>query len=289
MGAVIMATEQARGGKALVLGGGGVTGVAWETGLLFGLAEKGINLTDAALFVGTSAGSVVAAQVTSGTPLSQLYEAQIATSSGEIAAQMSMAAIVRFLLAAALPGDRKRARARLGRAAMRAKTVPAAERLAVIANRLPSHEWPQQTQLLITSVEAETGEDVVFTKESGVSLVNAVAASCAVPLVWPPISINGHHYIDGGVRSTANVDLARGCERIVVIAPIAASLRRADSPAGQIAAMGAGVQSIILSPDAAARAAIGSNVLDPAHREAAAKAGLAQAATVADQVRAVWA
>jgi NTE family protein len=283
-----MTAEKARGGKALVLGGGGVTGVAWETGLLFGLAEKGILLTDAALFVGTSAGSVVAAQVTSGTPLSQLYEAQVTESSNEIAARMSTAAIIQFLLAAALPGDRQRARARLGHAAMRAKTVPAAERLAIIAGRLPNHEWPQQAQLLITSVEAESGKDVVFTKESGVSLVEAVAASCAVPLVWPPISINGHHYIDGGVRSTANVDLAGGCARIVVIAPIAVSLRRGDSPAGQIAAMGTGVQSIIISPDAAARAAIGSNVLDPAHRVVAAKAGRAQAALVAEQVRAVW-
>ncbi|MBA3824502.1 MAG: patatin-like phospholipase family protein [Ktedonobacterales bacterium] len=283
-----MATEKARGGKALVLGGGGVTGVAWETGLLFGLAEKGVDLTDAGLFVGTSAGSVVAAQVTSGTPLSQLYEAQVSESSGEIAERMSTAAILQFLLAAAWPGDRKRARARLGRAALRAKTVPAEARLAVIADRLPSHEWPQQSQLLITAVEAETGEDVVFTKESGVALVDAVAASCAVPLVWPPISINGHHYIDGGVRSTANADLATGCAPIVILAPIAASLRRADSPAAQIAAMEAGVQSIIISPDAAARVAIGSNVLDPAHRAASAQAGRAQATTVAEQIRAVW-
>lgn len=283
-----MAEAKMTSGKALVLGGGGVTGVAWETGLLFGLAEMGVALTDASLFVGTSAGSVVAAQVTSGTPLSDLYAAQVSESSGEIAARMSTAAIFQFLLAAALPGDRTRARARLGRAALRAKTVPAAERLAVIADRLPSHEWPQALSLLIPSVEAETGEAIIFTKESGVSLVEAVAASCAVPLVWPPISLNGHHYIDGGVRSTANVDLATGCDRIVVIAPIAGALRRADSPAGQIAAMHTGVQSIIISPNAAARTAIGNNVLDPARRGASAQAGRAQAATVAEQVRAVW-
>ena len=160
----MMATEKAQGGKALVLGGGGVTGIAWEIGLLFGLAEQGISLTDANRFVGTSAGSVVAAQVTSGTPLSELYAAQVAESSGEIAARMSTGAIIQFVLTAVWPGDRQRARARLGRAALRAKTVPAAERLAIIADRLPSHEWPQQSQLLITSVEAETGEEVVSPK-----------------------------------------------------------------------------------------------------------------------------
>ena len=66
------------GGRALVFGGGGVTGVAWETGLLLGLAEAGLDLSTADVFVGTSAGSVVAAQLTSGVPLEQLYAAQLA-------------------------------------------------------------------------------------------------------------------------------------------------------------------------------------------------------------------
>ncbi len=274
-------------GRGLVLGGGGVTGVAWETGLLLGLAEAGSDLTGADLFVGTSAGSVVAAQVTSGTPLEQLYAAQVAEASGEIAARLSGAMLLRLVLALAWPGDRQRARARLGRAALRAKTVPAAERLAVIAHRLPSHAWPAQ-RLIITAVDAETGIAVAFTKDSGVDLVDAVAASCAVPLVWPPVTIKGHHYMDGGMRSTANAHLAKGCARVVVIAPLPAAARRADSPAAQVAALGSDVRAIIISPDAAARAAIGRNVLDPAQRAAAAQAGRRQAATVADQVRQVW-
>src|SRR5690349_15410070 len=181
-----VASELSSGGRALVLGGGGVTGVAWEIGLLLGLAEAGIELAMADLFVGTSAGSVVAAQLTSGQTLDQLYSAQVAAGSGEIAARMSPAALVRFVLAMAWPGDAQRARARLGRAALRARTVPEAQRRAVIASRLPSHEWPRQ-RLLITAVNAETGAAVVFDRDSGVSLVDAVAASCAVPLVWPPI------------------------------------------------------------------------------------------------------
>ena len=185
---------------------------------------------------------------------------------------MNPATLVRFVLAMAWPGDSQRARARLGRAALRAKTVPEAQRRAVIASRLPTPDWPRQ-RLLITAVNAETGAAVVFDRDSGVSLVDAVAASCAVPLVWPPITIKGQRYIDGGMRSVANVDLAKGYERVVVIAPLTAAPRRANRPAAQAATLGAGVRSVIVSPERAARAAIGSNVLDPAHRAASAQAG----------------
>ncbi len=275
-------------GRALVLGGGGVTGVAWETGLLLGLAAAGLDLSQADLFVGTSAGSVVAAQLTSGRSIVDLYAAQVAAASGEIAARMSRSALLRFLLAMAWPGDPQRARARLGHAALRARTVPEAARREVIARRLPNHDWPEQRRLLITSVNAETGAAVVFDRDSGVSLVDAIAASCAVPLVWPPMTINGHRYIDGGVRSVANIDLAKGCDRVVVLAPTTAAFRRADRPAAQVAALGPGVRAVIVSPDATSRAAIGPNVLDPARRALSAQAGRAQAADMADQVHKVW-
>jgi NTE family protein len=277
----------AAGSRALVLGGGGVTGVAWETGLLWGLYEAGLDLTQADVFIGTSAGSMVAAQLTSGRALAELFATQMAEGSGEIAARMSPAALLWFLLAMAWPGDRQRARARLGRAALRTKTVPEAERRAVIARRLPLDHWPQQ-RLLITAVNAETGAVVVFNRDSGVPLIDAVAASCAVPLVWPPVTIKGQRYIDGGVRSVANVDLAQGWERVVVLAPTTAALRRADRPAAQLAALGSGIHAVIVSPNAAARAAIGANVLDPAHRAPSAEAGRAQAVDEADRVRAVW-
>jgi NTE family protein len=272
----------------VVLGGGGVTGIAWEIGILQGLAERGIDLTGADLFVGTSAGSVVAAQLTSGVPLDQLFKEQTTEATGEVTARIGPEALVRFVMASVIPGDRQRGRAWLGRAALRAKTVPESERRAIIAQRVPYHDWPQQ-RLLVTAVDAESGEPKVFDRASGVPLVDAVAASCAVPVVWPPITIGGRRYVDGGVRSVANVDLAEGYGRVVVIAPIEAALRRADRPAEQAAALGAGVRSVVVTPDAAARTAIGRNVLDPAHRIPSARAGLAQAASVAERVRAVWA
>lgn len=274
-------------GRALVLGGGGVTGIAWEVGLLHGLATAGIDLGGADLFVGTSAGSVVAAQLTSGVPLEQLFAGQVTEATGEVTAQLGPGVVARFLLASVWPGDRQRGRAWLGRAALRADTVPEAERRAIIAQRVPYRGWPDR-RLLVTAVDAESGEARIFDRQSGVPLVDAVAASCAVPVVWPPITIDGRRYVDGGVRTVANVDLAAGYARVVVIAPVQAALRRGDRPAAQAAALGPGVKSVVVTPDAAARAAIGRNVLDPARRIPSARAGLAQAETVAERVRAVW-
>jgi NTE family protein len=275
-------------GKALVLGGGGVTGVAWEIGLLYGLAEHGVDLTGAGLFVGTSAGSSVAAQVLTGVPLSDLFEAQCADAGGEIAARIGPGTLLAFLVAGLWPGDPAGGRAWLGRRALRARTVPEAERRAVIARRIGDGGWPA-TRLLITAVQADNGAVRVFDSSSGVPLVDAVAASCAVPMTWPPVTIGTVRYVDGGVRSIANADLAAGSRQVVVLAPGTQSVRRSGRPAVQLAALGPQVRGAVLSPDAAARAAIGTNVLDPARRRPAAEAGRAQAAAEADRLRTLWA
>jgi NTE family protein len=261
--------------------------VAWELGVLAGLAAAGVDLTLADLVVGTSAGSVVGAQVRSGIAIEDLYTAQLADARGELAARMGFGATARFVIGLMWPGDERQGRARLGRAAVKAHTVPESTRRAVIEQRLPRHEWPEQ-RLIVTAVDAETGEAKNFDRGTGVTLVDAVAASCAVPLVWPPITIGGRRYIDGGVRSATNADLAVGCDRIVVIAPITVSLRRNGSIKNQLVSLGAGVRSIVVSPDAQARKAIGRNVLDPARRAPSARAGRLQAAGLAAAVAAIW-
>jgi len=274
-------------GRALVLGGGGVTGVAWEIGLLYGLAERGVDLAAADLFVGTSAGSVVAAQLTGGTPVADLFTHELADTTGDTSAVIGTRVIAWFVLAALWPGGRAGGRARLGRAALKARTVPESERRKAIASRVRRDDWPA-ARLLVPAVEAQTGEVTVFDRDSGASLIDAVAASCAVPLVWPPMTVNGRRYVDGGVRSVANVDLARGYDRVVVVAPIVAAARRADRPAAQAAALGSGVRTAVVSPTDAALTAIGRNPLDPTRRAPAAQAGRAQAAEVVERIRAVW-
>jgi len=236
--------------------------------------------------VGTSAGSVVGAQILGGLTLEELYARQLEDVTGEIAAKMSVGAMARFVMYAMWPGE-QRGRARLGRAASRAHTVPESERRAVIGGRLPSPAWPER-KLKITAVDAETGELRTFDRDSGVTLLDAVAASCAVPLVWPPITIGGRRYIDGGARSVANADLAIGCDRVIVLAPVTLALRRSSRLVSQLASLGAGVRSVVVSPDAQARRAIGGNSLDPARRAASARAGQAQAASAIDSVKAVW-
>jgi len=265
--------------KALVLGGGGVTGVAWEIGMLAGLRDRGVDLSTADVVIGTSAGSVVAAQLTSGRDLEELYERQLSGSVGELPARLGLGSLARYAYAALMPGDDRRMSARLGRMALRARTVSEADRRAVIEQRVPVGAWPDR-RLLITAIDAETGEFRVFDRDSGVALIDAVAASCAVPLVWPPVTVDGRRYIDGGIRSPANVDLAAGCDRVVVLAPTARALRRTARPGAQLASLGAHVRSALVTPDPQALREMGRNVLDPAYRAAAARSGRRQAATV---------
>ncbi|MET8681677.1 patatin-like phospholipase family protein [Streptomyces sp. NPDC004647] len=275
---------------ALVLGGGGITGVGWEIGMLAGLAEAGADLSAAGVVIGTSAGSVVGAQLTSGLlGLEELYERQLADPTGEIAARMGPAVISRYALAALRSRDSTSFGARVGRMALQSRTPSEGERRAVIAQRLVSHSWPDR-RLVITAVDAVTGGLKAFDRTSGVDIVDAVAASCAVPGVWPPVTIDGRRWIDGGVRSTANADLAAEYGRVVILAPMTGGggpVPAAGAQAAQLTASGARV--VLLTPDRTARAAFGRNPLDPARRAAAARLGRAQAGAHAAAVAAVWA
>ncbi len=271
--------------RALVLGGGGVTGIAWETGILHGLAEAGADLTEADLFVGTSAGSVVATQLAGGVPLADLYAGQLLPPDGEIPARLTAWMMVRYALSYVMPGTAAAKRARLGRAAVQARTASEASRLEVFEHRLSIQDWPERA-LKVTAVDTADGKFVAFDRDSGVPLVKAVASSCAVPLVWPPVTIDGRRYMDGGMRSVANVDLAAGYSRVVVVAPLTRAVSAAATPGAQAARLG--VPSIVVSPDKAALAAIGPNLLDPARRRPAAEAGRVQAESVLDAVREVW-
>src|SRR3954453_3136107 len=180
---------------ALVLAGGGVAGLAWELGVLRGLADADPALADrvlaADLVVGTSAGSSVAAQITGGVPLDELYQAQLRPETAEIEADVDLPALVERVNAAmAGATSTEDAGRRIGALALATPTIDPALRLAAIHARLPGPPladrarpgttWPQR-RLLIAAVDAGTGALAVFTRDSGVALRDAVAASCAVP------------------------------------------------------------------------------------------------------------
>jgi NTE family protein len=275
---------------ALVLGGGGITGIAWEIGLLAGLAETGTDLTGADLVIGTSAGSVVGAQVTSGAGLEAMYARQLEPPTGEPVARLNRATIAQFGWALLRSRGRDvEFRRRVGALALAAEkaglTPSEQERLDLIGVRLVTTQWPDR-KLVVTAVDAETGEFRPFDRDSGVPLASAVAASCAVPGVYPPVTIDGRRYVDGGMRSAANADLAQGYDRLVVLAPIARGIGPIASVDAQVTSMVSRVA--VVSPDPASRKAIGRNVLDPAARQPSAQAGRAQAASVAARIAEVW-
>jgi NTE family protein len=279
--------------RALVLGGGGVAGIAWMTGLLFGLSEQSVDLRDAELILGTSAGSAVAAQLGCPISLEELYRRQVdpALQTREITPDPRL---LQQLLEAfppiAAPCDRAELIRKVGQWALQAPTVMEAARRSVVADRLPTHAWPDRL-LRITAVDTETGETRIFDRLSGTDLVDAVAASCAVPGVWPPVTIDGRRYMDGGVRSSDNADLAQGYARIVILSPNGV---RAD----EIVAFPlqeqmdilekAGAQTYLVEPDNPSRSAIGINPLLPETRKPAAEAGRAQALTIARNLGHFW-
>ena len=270
---------------ALVLAGGGVAGIAWELGVLRGIADadpaRADRLLAADLVIGTSAGSSVAAQITSGVPLDDLYAAQLRPESAEIEIDLDTEKLFADLFAAVSGAtDRVDAARRVGALALATPTVDPAVRLAAIDARLPVKQWPDR-RMVLPAVDAETGEPTFFTRDSGVPLVEAVAASCAVPGVWPPVTIGGRRYVDGGVRSMANADLAAGAEHVLIILP---ALADAPQPWGdltaEIAAL-APAQVQVIYADQASIDAFGTNALSPATRPAAARAGRAVGAAVA--------
>jgi len=278
---------------AVVLAGGGVAGIAWEIGVLRGIEEveptaTGRILDGTTLLVGTSAGSAVAAQVANGTPLQELFDVQTSAESAELDVDLDQevfgAMIAQAIAGAASPEEGRR---RLGTIALDAHTVSTAARAAVIAARLPVHAWPQRP-LLITAVDTATGALRVFDRNSGVDLVDAVAASCAVPGIWPTVEIDGHHYMDGGMRTVANADLAAGAQQVLILVPAPETSQNGPtlSQSELDALSPARVHSIFA--DADSLSAFGANSLDPRVRRLSALAGRELGRRIASEVSAFW-
>lgn len=261
------------------------------TGLLLGLLDGGVDLrVSVDLLVGTSAGSAVAAQIAGDTGLDELFARQVdpAKQVAEIEPELHVVE----LLGNALPvlfhlSDAAERTRRIGDLAAGTTTVDEAVRRAVIAARLPSRNWPGRA-LKIVAVDIATGEPRIFDRFSGVDLVDAVAASCAVPGVWPPVGIGGRRYMDGGTRSSDNADLAAGCGTVVVVSPLGsagATLPGGAGLAGQVETLRRdGARVRVIAPDDAARGAMGRNPLSPDTRVPAAEAGRAQGRAVAADV-----
>lgn len=272
-----------------MLAGGGLAGIAWETGVLIGIADEAPKvaraLLDAEVLLGTSAGSTVAAQLGSGASLEVLYDAQLAAETHELAPRTSIDEVMElFVSAIGAPGATPREKLqRIGAVAAAADTVPEPVRRAVIGHRLPSRDWPERI-LRITAIDVDTGELVVLDRDSGVALVDAVAASCAVPGVWPAVTVGDRRFMDGGVGSAVNVTAAADCDAVVVLVPASET---SPTPFGEGAAAEIGAfpgDALAVFADDEAIAAFGPNPLDPACRLPAAQAGRVQGRRHAERV-----
>ncbi|RZT39125.1 patatin-like phospholipase family protein [Cupriavidus agavae] len=280
--------------RAVVLGGGGVAGIAWATGVAAGMARRGVDITHAEAIVGTSAGSVVGAQMAAGIGLEILLAGQLvpATQTRELNRRYSQAeadARNRELMQKVF-GDIGAARRRIGAYALRSETVSLRQRRDIIAARLPATHWPQR-DLRVVAVDTATGEHVVFHRHSGVELVDAVAASCAVPGSWPAVPLNGRTYMDGGIRSLTNADLAWPANTVLVIAPL--GYGDGNPVSGHLRAEVASLQSRgvrveVIVPDDHSREAMTDNVLDPSRCVPSAHAGVAQGERIAEHVALTW-
>ncbi|HEX2909951.1 MAG TPA: patatin-like phospholipase family protein [Chloroflexia bacterium] len=291
-----MTMDQSRMQRALVLAGGGVSGVAWEIGVLTALDRAGIDIANADLIVGTSAGSVVGTLVAGETPFDKAFASQLvpAEQSSERNVDFDPTQFQQMILSLwqQFGQDARAIRAGIGKQAQAARTISAEERRAIIASRLPFPEWPHRN-LLINAVDAESGEWVVFNSGSGVNLVDAVAASCAVPLIWPVVTINGRSYMDGGMRSGTNADLARGYNKVLVLNPLLGMDNLPPVLGSNLNVEKAllekeGSQVMVIGASEAAVKAMGLNVLDPANRANSANAGLEQGQSLVEAVRGFW-
>jgi len=278
---------------ALVLAGGGVAGIAWETGVLLGIQD---GEPDAAArimgapttLIGTSAGSTVAAQISAGASLDELFARQLDEKSSEVYVEADFDAFMASMAAAqseaTSPDD---ARRRIGTIAKSTETVDRAVRRGAIEARLSGLDWSDR-DLRITSVDADSGVPVVFDRESGLSLVDVVEASSAVPGIWPVVPLAGRRYIDGGVRTMANADLAVGFDPILVLIPQTerTSTGYSIDPA-ELRSLAPSRVHVIYA-DAAAVSAFGTNPLDPSVRKPSALAGRNLGRSIASAIATFW-
>jgi NTE family protein len=311
--------------RALVLGGGGPVGIAWETGLVVGLAREGVDLTANDFVVGTSAGSAVGAQIALGHDLAVRGEKDYGARSVEATADPTdaepidvdttdadppgastpadpgtspmLALMAAMEESAAHPGTPEEARAILGRFALAQQTAPESAFLGFFAD-LADEDFPDG--FACTAIHAHTGEFVVWNRESGVPLQAAVASSCSVPGIFPPITIDDAPYIDGGMRSGLNADVAAGHDLVVVVSCMASSIpgvemprferMRAQRAAEEAAIVDAGgaVHNIDPGPGFLEVSGMGMYLMDASRSPAAYAAGLEQARTEAPRLREVW-
>lgn len=284
--------------RALVLGGGGPLGFAWQCGLIAGFAQAGADLGLADYILGTSAGAITGARLASGVGSARMAEMLLDPAAAVIQPPMPPPSegFMRLagLMAEAHAGARHPAEVRreIGAVALAAATAPELAFVEAIRREgdLPGQGWPSP-RFACTAVDVQDGGFQIWDAGAGVELPAAVASSCSVPGLFAPVTLKGRRYMDGGMRTPTNADLAAGHEIVVVVAVISAGRRDWMGLAltDELESLRSGGSTVVaITLDEAATAAFGGNAMDTSRKAAVARAGLAQAAAQAAALREVW-
>ncbi|MFG1792916.1 patatin-like phospholipase family protein [Nocardia sp. NPDC049149] len=260
---------------ALVLGGTGLVRMGWLVGLVHGLADRGVHLGEADQIVGTSGGALVAAMLTTQGDVMWLLGPD-ASPAPPADPQVTADA----LAVLGEPGlDLTQARRKIGAKAVAAASGDPHQHVARMRALTGTARWPQR-DLVITAIDIDTGALHGWTRDGAASLPEAMAASTSVPGLLPPIPIDNHCYIDGGVGSSINAHLAAAADLIIIIEAVADEFPHlpTDQDLGRATA-------VTLVPDSAAIAACGADSFDLTRQPAAYNAGLRQSEDAAQRLR----
>ena len=277
----------------LVLGGGGVVGIAWELGALEALADAGaLDASAAATLVGTSAGSVVGTQLAGGRSLDELVAEQLAPPTGSPgggAAAPDMSAVMQIFggLMTATEVTPELAR-ETGRLACEAATGSEDAWIGWFDQMLGVDDWPD-TDLRVVAMSCSKGERRVWTRTDGVGLHRAVASSCSVPGLFPPVAVDDDRYTDGGAWSPSNVDVlaGEGLDAVLFIGPIGTFLAgtpQVERELETVGAKGARTTSLLPGPDFEP---LRVSLMDPAKRQDGLEVGRRDGAAAASRIRAL--
>ena len=215
----------------VVLGVGGLVGLGYHVHVLSDLRRRGLlDIDDAEVLVGTSAGSLVGGLLASGVTLDELRAAIDPSADSPLAGALARLLGLRASALAALKrperpprglGER-RSRAALWSTSLFADGDLDALDLARGFDALLPTAWPDRLQ--VCSLTRDTGIRAVWGPHRTTSLATAVAASCAVPGIFRPVDIAGELHVDGGFWSPTNADvlLGRHLDHVVIVSPMSA-------------------------------------------------------------------
>ena len=274
---------------------------------MVGLAQGGVDVGAADTVIGTSAGSVVGYYLAAGWDLSEatsMVAAANEVAPSDPAAPGDEALALEPLMAAVAeaaenPAEADRARAKLGRLALEAQTIDEATWLSMFAP-FAGAEWPSRFRC--TAVDAADGTFKAWSSSDGIDVQLGVASSCAVPVIFPPVTIGGRRWMDGGVRDMMNADVAAGHGAVLAVsctllelppefampmfeAVFGATRKQLDS----LRESGSKVETIVPGPEMLEVSGFGLNLMDFTRAGAAYEAGVRQGEQEAARLAGFWA